>query len=157
MKRTYHMFPQRPEFEQKFSFKADLPYIVTIMAGMDGQFGDFLTDDVKGRQVQAKRTINVEICDKKVDFFPLNSHTIDAILSDVDHEGTVDFKVKLSYASLDHKYTRVPIKGDSFLVRANLENGVLKMTIHNTEGMGRTDSERIADTIVEEIKRHAPQ
>lgn len=155
MKRIYHMFPHEPEYEQKFSFKADLPYIVRIMAGMDGQFGDFLTDDVKGRPVKAKRTINVEICDKKVDFFPLNTHTIDAVLSDVDAEGTIDFKIKLTYASLDHKYTRVPIKGDSFLVRTNLENGILRMIINNTEGLGRTDCERISDTIVEEIKRHA--
>ncbi len=82
---------------------------------------------------------------------------MDAILPDIEAEGTIDFRIKLSYAALDHKYTRVPIKGDSYLVRTSLENGVLKMLINNTEGMGRTDCERIADTIVEEIKRHAPQ
>lgn len=47
-------------------------------------------------------------------------------------------------------------KGDSYLVRANLEKGVLTMKVHHIDGMGRTECARIADTIVDEIVRNTP-
>jgi len=157
MRRTYHLFPQNPEFERKFRFEADLPFLVRTMAGLDGQFGEFVTDgpDRKATPIQAKRSIGVEITDKSVDFVPLNKHTIDSILRDVTPEGMIDFKVNLMYSVLDANYNRVAFKGDTFLVRTNLDNGVLTMKIHLTDGQARTDPERIADTIVEEIKRKA--
>lgn len=157
MKRTYHRFPQKPEFVQKYNFKADLPYIVKVMAGMDGQFGTFITDtpDLKGRPITAKRTINIEITDKRTDFIPLDKYSLDSVLADVDNEGTIDFRIILKYSFLDKKYDRVPFKGDSFLVRTSFENGVLSMMVHHIEGMGRTECARIADTVVEEIRRNA--
>ncbi len=155
MKRTYHLFPQKPEFERKFRFEEDLPFLVRAMAGLDGQFGTFITDgpDRKATPINAKRSIEMEIADKSVDFFPLNLHTIDSVLKDVTPEGVIDFKVNLRYSILDEKYDRVAFKGDTYLVRANLDRGVLGMNIHLIDGLGRTDCERIADTIVEEIKR----
>lgn len=158
MRRIYHRFPQNPEFEQKYNFKADLPYIVKTIAGMDGQFGTFVTDapDIRGSPVKAKRTINVEIADRKVEFHPLNKDTLDSVLADVDAEGTIDFRVILKYSHLDEKYNRVSFKGDSYLVRADLENGALTMKVHHIDGMGRTQCASIADTIVEEIIRNAP-
>jgi hypothetical protein len=157
MRRTYHLFPQNPEFERKFRFEADLPFLVRTMAGLDGQFGTFVTDgpDRKATPIQAKRSIGVEITDKSVDFVPLNKHTIDSVLRDVTPEGEIDFKLNLRYSVLDAKYNRVAFKGDTYLVRTNLDNGVLTMKIHLTDGQARTDPERIADTIVEEIKRKA--
>ena len=159
MKRMYHQFPKEPEFERKYNFKADLPYMVKVMAGMDGQFGTFITDgpDRKATPVKAKRSINVEITDKSIDFYPLNKNTLNSVLRDVTEEGIIDFKVNLKYSFLDDKFERVPFKGDSFLVRADLENGVLTMKLHHIEGMGRTECERVADTIVEEITRNAPK
>ena len=158
MKHTYHQFPQKPDFEQKFKFAADLPYIVRVMAGMDGQSGTFITDapDLKGRTIKAKRAIKIDIVDKSTDFYSLNKDNVGAILHGLDSEGTVDFRVNLRYTYLDIKYDRVPFKGDSYLVRTNLQNGVLTMKVHHIDGMGRTESGRIADTIVEEIKRNAP-
>ncbi len=158
MRRIYHQFPQKPEFEQKYKFKAYLPYIVKVMAGIDGQFGTFITDtpDLKGRTIKAKRAINIEITDRSTDFYSLNENTIDSILEDVDSEGTIDFRVNLKYSYLDKNYDPVPFKGDSYLVRANLENGVLTMKVHLIDGMGRTDCARIADTIVDEIIRNEP-
>lgn len=159
MKRIYHQFPANPEFERKYNFRADLPYIVGIMAGMDAQFGDFITDspDGKGRPIKAKRSINVEITDRSVDFYPLNKNTLASVLRDVSGEGIVDFRVNLKYSLLDEKFDRIPFKGDSYLVRADLSNGILTMKVHHIDGMKRTDCERIADTIVEEIAKHAPQ
>ena len=158
MKRTYHEFPQKPEFERKYNFKADLPYIVRTVAGMDGQFGTFITDspDLKGRAIRAKRSINVEITDRSVNFYPLNKDTLGCILEDVAQEGTVDFRVVLKYSFLDERFDRVPFKGDSYLVRTQLENGMLTMKVHHIDGMGRTECARIADTIVDEIIRNAP-
>ena len=158
MKRTYHEFPQKPEFERKYNFRADLPYIVRTLAEMDNQFGTFVTDspDLKGRTIKAKRSINVEITDKSVNFYPLNKDSLQDVLKDVKAEGTIDFRIALKYSFLDEKFDRVPFKGDSYLVRTQLENGVLTMRIHHIEGMGRTECAKIADTIVDEIKRHAP-
>ncbi|MBU4491195.1 MAG: hypothetical protein KKD69_01900, partial [Euryarchaeota archaeon] len=86
----------------------------------------------------------------------LNKNTLDSVLKDVDAEGIIDFRVNLNYSFLDEKFDRIPFKGDSFLVRTDLENGVLTMKVHHIDGMGRTDCERIADTIVDEIVRNAP-
>ncbi len=158
MKRTYHEFPQKPEFERKYNFRADLPYIVKTLAEMDNQFGTFITDspDLKGRTIKAKRSINVEITDRSVNFYPLNKDSLADVLQDVKNEGTIDFRIALKYSFLDEKFDRVPFKGDSYLVRTQLENGVLTMRIHHIEGMGRTECAKIADTIVDEIKRRAP-
>jgi hypothetical protein len=158
MKRTYHEFPQKPEFERKYNFRADLPYIVKTLAEMDNQFGTFITDspDLKGRTIKAKRSINVEITDRSVNFYPLNKDSLADVIQDVKNEGIIDFRIALKYSFLDEKFDRVPFKGDSYLVRTQLENGVLTMKIHHIEGMGRTECAKIADTIVDEIKRHAP-
>jgi hypothetical protein len=157
MKRTYHLYPQDPEFERKFRFKEDLPFLVRIMAGMDGQSGEFITDgpDRKATPIKAKRSIGIEITDRSVDFVPLNKNLLEGILRDVTPQGTIDFRVILQYSILDSNYNRVGFKGDTYLVRINLDSGILTMNIHLTDGLGRTDCERIADTIVEEIKRNA--
>ena len=157
MKRTYHLYPQDPEFERKFRFEEYFPFLVKIMAGMDGQSGEFITDgpDRKATPIKAKRSIVIEITDRSVDFVQLNKNTLDKVLRDVTPEGTIDFRVILQYSVLDSNYNRVAFKGDTYLVRTNLDNGVLTMNIHLTDGLGRTNCERIADTIVEEIKRNA--
>lgn len=157
MRRTFHLYPQNPEFERKFRFEEYLPFLVRIMAGMDGQSGEFITDgpDRKATPIKAKRSIGVEITDRSVDFVPLNKNTIDRVLGDVTPEGTIDFRVILRYSVLDSNYNRIGFKGDTYLVRTNLDNGVLTMNIHLADGLGRTDCDRIADTIVEEIKRNA--
>jgi hypothetical protein len=159
MKRTYHQFPQKPELERKYNFKLDLHYIVRTIAGMNGQFGEFITDspDLKGRPIHAKRSIHIEITDRSVNFYPLNDDTVESILSDVKNEGTIDFKVTLKYSFLDDKFDRVPFKGDSFLVRTRLDSGILMLNVHRIDGMGRTESGRIADTIVDEIMKNAPK
>ncbi len=158
MRRIYHLFPQKPEFEQKFNFRADLPYIVRTLVGMDGKFGTFITDapDLRGSIIKAKRTINVDIVDKNIEFYPLNKNTLDTALQDITSEGSIDFRVNLKYSFLDEKYDHIPFTGDSFLVRTSIENSVLTMKVHRIDGMGRTECARIADTIVDEIIRNAP-
>lgn len=154
MRRAYHLFPQKTEFERKYRFDADLPFLVTIMASLDGQFGMFVTNspDRKATPIQAKRSIEVEIADKGIDFVPLNKDTLDSELRDITTEGTIDFKISLKYSVLDSNYNRVAFKGDTYLVRTKLEKGVLTMNIHLIDGQARTDCERIADTIEEVIK-----
>ncbi|MCE8422894.1 MAG: hypothetical protein J5U17_10550 [Candidatus Methanoperedens sp.] len=158
MKRTYSQFPQKPDFEQKYNFKANLPYIVGVIAGMDGQFGEFITDapDIKRTPIIAKRAINIEISEKRTEFISLNKDNLSNVLKDIDNEGTIDFRIILRYTYLDEKYVRVPFKGDSFLVRTILDNGVLTIKVHRVDGLERTESGRIADTIVDEIVKNAP-
>ncbi len=158
MKRIYHHFPLKPDFEQQYHFHADLPYIVRTMAEMDGKFGTFVTNspDLKGKSIKAKRDIKVDITDKSVEFYPLNKDTVDSVLGDIKQEGTIDFRVALKYSFLDAKYDRIPFKGDSFIVRANLENSILTIKVQHMDGMGRTESSRIAETIIDEIMRNAP-
>jgi len=156
-KRVYHYFPQRVDFEQRYNYRGDLPFLVKTLAGMDEKFGMFITDspDPRGRPIQAKRKIRVEIADKKVDFVPLNSKTLDSIIGDIESSGILDFRVTLEYSYLDEKYSRVPFKGDVYLVRSDLKDEILKLSVHHIEGLGRTDSSRIADTIVDELQRNA--
>jgi hypothetical protein len=156
MRRIFHLYPKDPEFERKFRFEENLPFLVKIMAGMDGQSGEFITDgpDRKATPITAKRSIGIEITDKSVDFVPLNKNSLDRVLKDVTPQGIIDFRVILQYSVLDSNYNRIGFKGDTYLVRTKLDNGVLTMNIHLTDGLGRTDCERIADTIVEEIKRN---
>lgn len=156
-KRVYHYFPQQVDFEQKYNYRGDLPYLVRTLAGMDEKFGMFITDsaDSKGKPIKAKRKIGVEIADKKVDFVPLNSKTLDSIMGDIESSGILDFRVTLKYSYLDEKYDRVPFKGDVYLVRSDLSNGILKLSVHHIDGLGRTECSRIADTIVDELQRNA--
>ena len=141
-----------------YHFQADLPYIIRTIAEMDGKFGTFVTDspDLKGKSIKAKRDIKVEITDKSVEFYALNKNNVDLVLADIKPEGTIDFRVSLLYSFLDSKYDRIPFKGDSFIVRANLENGLLTIKVKHIDGMGRTDASRIAETIVDEIVKNAP-
>ncbi|MDL5502203.1 MAG: hypothetical protein QSU88_03205, partial [Candidatus Methanoperedens sp.] len=105
-------------------------------AGLNGQFGTFITDgpDRKATPIQAKRSIDVEIADKSVDFVPLNKNTLGPVLKDITPEGTIDFKINLQYSVLDANYNRVPFKGDTYLLRTNLDNRVLTMNIHLIDG-----------------------
>lgn len=155
-KRIYHKFPHREiEFEQKYRYYSDLPYFVKVMANMDGKFGMFVTESVaqRGHRIQAKREISVEIVRNGVDFEPLNYKNVDQMIDTIEPEGIIDFKVTLNYSYLDGKYNRVPFRGDIYLVRAILENEVLVLQIHKIEGPGRTEAGRVADTIIEEIRR----
>jgi hypothetical protein len=122
---------------------------------MDGKFGMFVTESVvqRGHLIQAKREISIEIVSNGVDFENLNYKNVDQMIDTIEKEGIIDFKVVLNYSYLDEKYNRVPFRGDTYLVRALLENEVLVLQIHRIEGPGRTEAGRVADTIIEEIRR----
>ncbi|MBN2489166.1 MAG: hypothetical protein JXA98_09065 [Methanosarcinaceae archaeon] len=155
-KRIYHRFPHREvEFEQKYRYTSDLPFFVKVMANMDGKFGMFVTESVtqKGHRIQAKREISVDIVTNGVDFAPLNYENVDSILDTIEPEGIIDFRVSLKYSYLDGKYNRVPFRGDTYLVRAVLEGDILALQVNNLEGPGRTECGRVADTIIDEIRR----
>lgn len=151
-KRIYRKFPYAIEFEQRYQYHSNLSYLVKIMAEMNGKFGMFPVS-VNDNVIQAKREISVEIIGNGVDFEPLNNNTLPSIINTITTEGIVDFKINLIYSFLNEKYNRVPFKGDTFLVRASLEKSILLLQIHRINGFGRTEISRLADTIVEEIRR----
>ncbi len=155
-KRIYHRFPRREvQFEQKNRYYSDLPYFVKVMASMDGKFGMFVTESVtkKGHRIQAKREINVEIVINGMDFSPLSYESVDSIIDTIEPEGIIDFRVTLNYSYLDGKYNRVPFRGDVFLVRSLLESEILTLRINHIDGPGRTECGRLADTIIDELRR----
>jgi hypothetical protein len=157
-KRIYHRFPRREvEFEQRNRYYADLSYLVQVMAGMDGKFGMFVTESIarKGHRIQARREIGVEIVTNGLDFSPLNYRNVDSVIGTIETEGTIDFRISLKYSYLDGKYNRVPFKGDIFLLRTILEGGILTLRINHIDGPGRTECGRIADTVVDELRRES--
>ncbi|HJH28322.1 MAG TPA: hypothetical protein C5S51_01295 [Methanosarcinaceae archaeon] len=155
-KRIYHRFPHREiQFEQKYRYYSDLPFLVKVMASMDGKFGMFVTESVaqRGHRIQAKREISVEIMTNGVDFAPLNYENVDGIIDTIEPEGIIDFKIALKYSYLDGKYNRVPFKGDMYLVRIILESDVSTLQVKHIDGPYRTECGRVADTIIEELRR----
>ncbi|MDK2892786.1 hypothetical protein [Methanohalophilus sp.] len=155
-KRIYHRFPHREvEFEQRNRYYADLPFLVKVMAGIDGKFGMFVTESVsrKGSRIQARREIEVEIVTNGLDFSRLNYRNVGSIIDTIEFQGTIDFRISLKYSYLDGKYDRVPLRGDIFLVRAILEEDILTLRINHVDGPGRTECGRIADTIIDELRR----
>ncbi len=155
-KRIYHRFPHRTvEFEQKYRYHSDLPFFVKVMANMDGKFGMFVTESVtkRGHRIQAKREINVEYVTNGIDFSPLNYDTVENVLESIESEGIMDFRIHLRYSYLDGKYNRVPFRGDIYLLRAILEHELLVLQINHIDGPKRTECGRLADTIIDELRR----
>jgi len=157
-KRIYHRFPHREiQFEQRYRYYSDLPYLVRVMANMDGKFGMFVTESVaqRGHRIQAKREIGVEIVTNSVDFAPHNYENVDSIIDTIEPEGIIDFRISLKYSYLDGKYNRVPFRGDTYLVRVILENDIATLQVNHLDGPSRTECGRVADTIIEELRRGA--
>ncbi|HIH44985.1 MAG TPA: hypothetical protein HA257_07935 [Candidatus Methanoperedenaceae archaeon] len=153
----YCGFPQEGvDFEQRYRYRADLPYLLRVMAGMDGKFGMFTTKQAqKGEDLKVKRIIKVDIAKNRTDFAPLNTGTMERYESGISSDGTLDFKVTLEYTYLDSNYNRVPMKKDSYLVRSQLDNGFLTLGVKHDNGPGLTGSQSIADTIVVELERNS--
>ncbi len=157
-KRVYYRFPERGlHFEQKYRYYEDLPYLVRTMAGMDGKYGMFSTEspDQRGHIIQAKRDIEVYIVENNLDFVRLTMDTVEDALEGIESDGTLDFKVSLKYSYLDGKYNRIAFAGDDYLVRVHLEGDLITLKVHLDAGYGRTECGRVADTIVEELRRGA--
>ncbi|MGP8320163.1 MAG: hypothetical protein ACT6FD_05165 [Methanosarcinaceae archaeon] len=157
-KRIYHGFPHRDiQFEQKYRYYSDMPYLVNVMANLNGKFGMFVTESVaqSGHRIQAKREIGVDIMTNSVDFAPLNSNNVDKIIDTIEPEGIIDFKIALKYSYLDEKYNRIPFKGDVFLVRIIFESSIATLQVNHIDGPHNTECGRVADTIIEELRRGA--
>ena len=155
-KRVYYRFPQRGlHFEQKYRYYEDLPYLVRTMAGMDGKYGMFSTEspDQRGHIIQAKRDIEVYIVENNLDFVRLTLDTVEEIIEGIESGGMLDFKISLKYSYLDGKYNRIAFAGDDYLARVHLDGDLITLKVHLDAGNGRTECGRVADTIVEELRR----
>jgi hypothetical protein len=84
---------------------------------------------------------------------PLNYENVDEIAQTIDSEGIMDFRIHLDYSYLDGKYNRVAFRGDIYLLRASLENELLVLQINHIDGSKRTECGRVADTIIDELRR----
>ena len=153
-KRMYHRFPVHlVEFTQNYSFWGNLPYIVKTLARMNNKSGSITMKGTSDNTLQVKRDINVEIAEASMDFKPLGPENLDAVLEDIEDNGTLDFKIKILYSRLDEEYRRVAFNEDTFLVRTELNKGILTLKIHKLNGPGHTTCSEISSTMVDEIIR----
>ena len=153
-KRKYHHFPlHNVDFTQKYSFWADLPYLVKTFAGMNNKSGSFKLIGNKGETLNTKRNIAIDIAEANVDFVPLTNQNLENIMLNIDQNGAIDFRFRILYSHLDKNYSKVATRGDTFLVRSELADGILTLKVHLADGPGHTTCNEIADTIVDEINR----
>jgi len=136
---------------QKYHFWDDLPFIVRTFAGMNNKTGSIEMRDSRNQKLKAKRSIAVDIADSNIDFKQLTHRSFNNIIPDIEQNGILDFKIKILYSYLDKEYRRIPTKGDTFLVRSDLADGILTLKVHKVDGPGHTTCNEIADTIVNEI------
>lgn len=154
-KRIYHRPPGlETHFEQQYRYYSDLQYIVRTLAGMNGKFGMFEPQNQTGQKnVQMKREIGVEIVTNGVDFASLNHENINRTIGTINQEGAIDFRINLFYTYLDENYSRIPFRNDLYIVRTDLKDTILTLQISHLEGPRITEADRIADTMIDEIRR----
>ncbi len=98
----------------------------------------------------------VDIAESNVDFKQLTTNNLSSILKDIESNGILDFKIRLLYSYLGNNLNRIPTKGDTFLVRSDLNGGILTLQVHMIDGPGLTTCDEIADTIIDEISKGHP-
>ena len=107
----------------------------------------------KGEILNAKRNIAVDIAESNIDFVQLTNQNLEKIKLNIDKNGTIDFRFRILYSHLDENYRKVPNRGDTFLVRSELSDGILTLKVHLADGPGHTTCNEIANTIADEIDR----
>ena len=120
---------------------------------MNNKSGSFKLIGNKGETLDTKRNIAIDIAQANVDFVSLTNQNLENIMLDIDQDGTIDFRFRILYSHLNKKYSRIATRGDTFLVRSELANGILTLKVHLADGPGHTTCNEIADTIVDEIDR----
>lgn len=120
---------------------------------MNNKSGSFKLIGNKGETLDTKRNIAIDIAEANVDFVPLTNQNLENIMLDIDHDGTIDFRFRILYSHLNKKYSRIATRGDTFLVRSELADGILTLKVHLADGPGHTTCNEITDTIVGEIDR----
>jgi len=153
-KRKFYHFPLNDvDFTQKYSFWADFPYLLKTYARMNNKSGSFKLVGNKGETLNTKRNIAVDIAEANVDFVQLNNQNLEKIMLNIDKNGTIDFRFRILYSHLDTNYRKVATRGDTFLIRSELSDGILTLKVHLVDGPGHTTCNEIVDTIVDEIDR----
>lgn len=148
-KRIYRLFPQKVDCQIKKHYTYDLPMLVRVIASITGKLDKFITDspEKRGRKIEVKREINMEITSNSFDFVPLTPNDASTIIPEIESEGIIDFKINLKYIYLDEKYRSIPLKGDSYLLRANLNGNILILQMCHIDGMGRTKCEQLSEIL----------
>lgn len=138
----YHEFPQEVDFEKKYKVKFGLGRVIRALKSINNSFDNFETylPNRQNYRVTAKREIRVEITERSVDFAPVDKFDE----TQIENEGIVDFRVSLLYSYLNEKYDRMPIKGDVYLLRAEIKKGVLTLYLAHIDGLERTAIDAVA-------------
>ncbi len=157
MERIYYHFPAEVDFERRYGYRADLRYLLKVMASLHGKSGsmEFETPglDIKRHvdSVRARRDVSVEVSEKRMDFVKLTPPNLAGVLPTLPPAGTVDFRFTVGYTYVDSHFDRLPLESDVFLVRA-IVDGDLMLQVASVKGQGRTMPEEIANTIETQLK-----
>ncbi len=145
----YHFSDDKSELTREYAFTGGLKGAVGAVVLMDREFDNFQTYRTNPEErIQAKRELRVDVATGSVDFTPIENVEPD----NVEDSGTMDFRIRMIYSYLNENYSRMPIKGDSFLVRLKLLNDKLTIQAYRSKGDGRTSTEELVNTMIEMIR-----
>ncbi|MBI4362087.1 MAG: hypothetical protein HY558_02830 [Euryarchaeota archaeon] len=150
-KRVYHLFPASAHIERRFRVSFGLDRVVRSLRSVDGASDTLETHlpDQKSTPVAAKREFHVEVTDRSVDFIPISQMAP----ADVEAEGTIDFRIRVRYGYLTQTYSRLPLKGDLYLLRADLRGGLLTLRLAHMEGLRRTPPAEMFQSVYSALQK----
>lgn len=137
-----YQFPPRVDAERTYSVSFGMPRVLRAMQMMNNaaETVDALVGPQK-RPIRARRQLFVDVARD-----PLNFESVDRFRGSAANDA-MDFRVRAQMSYLDPAYRRLPIHGDTFLVRTALHGSRLNLQIARQEGLGRTQASDVARLI----------
>jgi hypothetical protein len=138
---SYH-FPPQADAERTYQVSFGMGRVLKAMQAMDK--ASETVDARMGpqqRPIRAKRQLFVDVARD-----PLNFESVERFRGSPAN-GAMDFRVRAQMSYLDPAYRRLPIHGDTFLVRTALQGSQLTLRIARQEGLGRTKPDDVARLI----------
>lgn len=134
-----YQFPPRLDAERTYRVAFGMGRVLKAMQMLDrvSETVDAFVGPQK-RSIQAKRQLFVDVARDPLSFEPVER------FRGSPANGAMDFRVRAQMSYLDPAYRRLPIHGDTFLVRTALQGSELTLQIARQEGLGRTKAEDVA-------------
>lgn len=138
---SYH-FPPRVDLERVFQVSFGMKRVLRAMQMVNGASETVETFiGPQKRAIKAKRQLFVDVARGPLNFEPVER------FQGSPANGSMDFRVRAQMSYLDPAYRRLPIHGDTFLVRAALRGNQLSLQVARQEGLGRTKADDVARLI----------
>ena len=137
-----YQFPPRVDTERTYQVSFGMNRVLRAMQMVNKAFET--VDAFVGPQkksIRAKRQVFVDVARDPLNFEPVER------FRGSPANGAMDFRVRAQMSYLDPAYRRLPIHGDTFLVRTALRGSELNLQIARQEGLGRTQAGDVARLI----------